>query len=109
MARTYRILHRPWHARGPFYYLMAFELAGVVGLLVLFAISQTNPYRKEMWQIGFDHHWNSNPSMILYAYANHEKLPTVPFVWSTLCVASSSCSLLLLLLSFSLFLLTLPD
>ncbi|EFX05224.1 hypothetical protein CMQ_3293 [Grosmannia clavigera kw1407] len=84
MFGTYRIVHRPWRGRKPFYYLMIFELGGVIGLLILFAISQTDPYRKSMWQIGWDHRWNSNPSEILYAYANHKPIPTTPFVWSTL-------------------------
>lgn len=58
------------------------ELGLIVGLLVLFGLAQPNTYRTLMWQIGFDNGFNSNPNMILYAYANHQPLPAVPFVWS---------------------------
>ncbi len=40
-------------------------------MLVLFGISQPDLYRTKMWQVGFDNGFNSNPNMILYAYANH--------------------------------------
>jgi len=61
---------------------MLLELAGLIPMLVLFGIAQPDLYRTKLWQIGFDNHFNSNPNMILYAYANHRPLPTVPFVWS---------------------------
>ena len=76
----YRILHRPWRVRKPFYFTMLLELAGLIPMLVLFGIAQPDLYRTKLWQIGFDNHFNSNPNMILYAYANHRPLPTVPFV-----------------------------
>jgi len=97
----YRLIHRPWRVRKPFYISMVFELAGLVPLLVLFGIAQPDMYRTRMWQVGFDNGFNSNPNMILYAYANHRPLPAVPFVWSQTItnfnVAISVISLFLLL------------
>lgn len=78
----YRILHRNWRVRRPVYYLMIAELAGVVPMLVLMGIAQPNWFRTRFWQIGYENGWNSNPNMVLYAYANYEPLPTIPFVWS---------------------------
>ena len=78
----YRIIHRPWRLRKAMWILMALELAGLIPILVLFGIEQPDLYRTKFWQIGWDNHLNSNPNMILYAYANYRDLPTVPFVWS---------------------------
>ncbi|KAL2143546.1 hypothetical protein VTI28DRAFT_10332 [Corynascus sepedonium] len=58
------------------------ELAGIIPLLVLFGLQQPDAFRSLFWRIGFENKQNSNPNMILYAYANYEPLPTVPFVWS---------------------------
>ncbi|KAG7293402.1 hypothetical protein NEMBOFW57_003452 [Staphylotrichum longicolle] len=80
MAHTYRILRRPWRARRPLYWGMLPELAGIVPLLVLFGVQQPDAFRSLFWRIGFEHKLNSNPNMILYAYANHQPLPTI--VWS---------------------------
>lgn len=82
MAHTYRILRRPWRAKKPLYWGMIPELAGIVPLLVLFGLSQPDAYRTLFWRIGFENHLNSNPNMILYAYANHQPLPKVAFVWT---------------------------
>ncbi len=81
---AYKIANRPWRreVKRAFYISMIFELVGLVPMLVLFGISQPDLYRTKMWQVGFDNGFNSNPNMILYAYANHRALPTVPFVWS---------------------------
>lgn len=65
------------------YWLMVAELAGLVPSLVLFGIEQPNLFRTEFWGIGFNLGLNSNPMMILYAYANHRPLPKIPFVWSS--------------------------
>ncbi len=64
------------------WWAMLFELIGLVPILVLFGIEQPDLYRTKFWQIGFDNKLNSNPNMVLYAYANHRPLPTIPFVWS---------------------------
>ncbi|AEO53131.1 hypothetical protein MYCTH_2085599 [Thermothelomyces thermophilus ATCC 42464] len=82
MAFTYRILRRPWRAKAPLYWGMVPELAGIVPLLVLFGLQQPDGFRSLFWRIGFENKQNSNPNMILYAYANYQPLPTVPFVWS---------------------------
>ncbi|KIH91904.1 hypothetical protein SPBR_01885 [Sporothrix brasiliensis 5110] len=79
---VYRLLRRPWPRRKIYYSTMIPELACTVGLLVLFGLAQPNTYRTQMWQIGFNNGFNSNPNMILYAYANHAPLPKIPFVWS---------------------------
>ncbi|KAH6651160.1 hypothetical protein F5144DRAFT_77205 [Chaetomium tenue] len=101
MARTYRILHRPWRARRPLYFVMIPELAGVITLLVLFGVQQPDAFRTLFWRIGYENKLNSNPNMILYAYANYQKIPTIPFVWSRMLtdynVAISVVSLFILL------------
>lgn len=61
---------------------MPLELMGLVPVLVIFGIAQPDLYRTDMWQIGWEHRLNSNPAMILYAYANHRPLPDIPFVWT---------------------------
>ncbi|TPX19096.1 uncharacterized protein E0L32_011257 [Thyridium curvatum] len=71
----YRLLHRPWRVKNPIYWLMLAELLGLVPILVLFGIAQPDMYRTTMWRIGNANGWNSNPNMILYAYANHRPLP----------------------------------
>ena len=83
-SRSYRIFRRIWPrvSRKATAWLMAVELVGLVPLLVIFGISQPDMYRSDMWQIGFDNKLNSNPNMILYAYANYQPLPKVPLVWS---------------------------
>ncbi|KAK3393848.1 hypothetical protein B0H63DRAFT_444055 [Podospora didyma] len=82
MARTYRILHRVWRAKRPLYWGMLPELAGTIAMLVLFGLQQPDLYRSKFWQIGFNNQLNSNPAMVLYAYANYEPLPSIPLVWS---------------------------
>lgn len=61
---------------------MPIELIGLVPILVIFGIAQPDMYRTDMWRIGFENKLNSNPNMILYAYANYRPLPTVPLIWS---------------------------
>lgn len=82
--KTYHWIHRKWPKvpRLATWYLMLFELAGLVPCLVIFGISQPNLYRSDMWEIGWQNKWNSNPAIILYAYANHRPLPKIALVWS---------------------------
>jgi hypothetical protein len=107
--RTYRPVHRQWppKARKGTGWLMLTELAGLVPLLIIFGLAQPDLYRSAMWQIGFDNKLNSNPNMVLYAYANHRPLPTIAFVWTkTLTdfnVAISIISLFFLLTKLILF------
>ncbi|KFG78007.1 hypothetical protein MANI_015076 [Metarhizium anisopliae] len=81
---SYQILRRVWPrvARKATSWLMPIELIGLVPILVIFGIAQPDMYRTDMWRIGFENKLNSNPNMILYAYANYRPLPTVPLIWS---------------------------
>ncbi|KAM5355442.1 hypothetical protein ACJ41O_002088 [Fusarium nematophilum] len=83
-SRTYRIIHRKWPriSRRGTWWLMLFELIGLVPILVIFGISQPNLYRTDMWQIGWENKLNSNPAVILYAYANHRPLPKIALIWT---------------------------
>jgi len=58
------------------------ELLGTIAVLVLFGIQQPDMFRTVFWRIGHELKLNSSPTVILYAYANHWPLPTIPFVWS---------------------------
>lgn len=80
----YRWIHRVWpkKAKKAITYLMMVELSGLIPLLVIFGLSQPDLYRSALWQIGWQNKLNSDPNMILYAYANFKPLPKVPFVWS---------------------------
>ncbi|KAF5663099.1 succinate-semialdehyde dehydrogenase [Fusarium heterosporum] len=85
-SKGYTVFFRKWPrlARKTTWWLMPLELAGTVAALVIFGISQPDLYRTDMWQIGWQHDppLNSNPAMILYAYANHRPLPKVALVWT---------------------------
>jgi hypothetical protein len=61
---------------------MLVELIGLVPILVIFGIAQPDLYRTDLWKIGYENKLNSNPNMVLYAYANYEPLPKVALVWS---------------------------
>lgn len=82
--RTYRPFHRLWPkpAHRAIWWLMVLELMGVVPALVIYGISQPDLYRTKLWKIGFENKLNSNPNIILYAYANHQPQPDVALVWS---------------------------
>lgn len=82
--RTYRPFHRQWPKipRKGTAWLMLVELIGIIPILVIFGIAQPDLYRTDLWKIGFYNKLNSNPNMILYAYANHRPLPDIPLVWS---------------------------
>ncbi|PHH90146.1 hypothetical protein CDD83_4393 [Cordyceps sp. RAO-2017] len=110
--RTYRLIPRTWPrthnlAVG---WLMPIELVVLVPLLVIFGIAQPDMYRTAMWRIGFENKLNSNPDMILYAYANYRPLPDVPFIWSSSLtnfnVAISIVSLFFLLVKLICFIMT---
>ncbi|RCI13221.1 hypothetical protein L249_0286 [Ophiocordyceps polyrhachis-furcata BCC 54312] len=83
--RSYRLIPRAWPRSDKFLlaWLMPVELAILVPVLVIFGIAQPDLYRTAMWRIGFENKLNSNPNMILYAFANHRPLPDVPFIWSS--------------------------
>ncbi|TDZ33839.1 hypothetical protein C8035_v009227 [Colletotrichum spinosum] len=79
---AYKILHRKWLLRPYMWAIFPLELIGLVPLLVLFGIAQPDLYRTKLWEVGHAYGFNSNPKMILYAYANYEPLPKIPFVWT---------------------------
>ncbi|KAI9171722.1 Glutarate-semialdehyde dehydrogenase [Paramyrothecium foliicola] len=81
---TYHPVHRRWPevSRKATWWLMLFELAGLIPCLVIFGIAQPDLYRTDLWRIGYDNKLNSNPSEIVYAYVNHRPLPNIPLVWS---------------------------
>ncbi|KAF4968047.1 hypothetical protein FZEAL_10438 [Fusarium zealandicum] len=82
--RSYRIVHRKWPGvpRRAIWWLMLLELIGLVPILVIFGLSQPDLYRSDMWEIGWQNKLNSNPAIILYAYANHRPLPKIALVWT---------------------------
>ncbi|KAI0178808.1 hypothetical protein GGR52DRAFT_273745 [Hypoxylon sp. FL1284] len=98
---AYKILRRQWRSTRAMYYSMIPELLGTVAVLVLFGISQPDLYRTKLWRAGHELGFNSSPNVILYAYANYEPQPKLPFVWSQTItdfnVAISVLSLFLLL------------
>ncbi|KAF3764633.1 hypothetical protein M406DRAFT_91336 [Cryphonectria parasitica EP155] len=79
---SYKPFNRKWRKRAPMFWIMPFELAGTVCLLVLFAIAQPDLFRTQLWEVGYVWGFNSNPDIILLAEANHKPHPNVPFVWS---------------------------
>lgn len=82
--KGYRPIHRKWpkKARKATWALMILELAVLVPILVIFGIAQPDLYRSDLWSVGYQNKLNSNPNMIIYAFANHKPQPRVPLVWS---------------------------
>ncbi|KAH7027777.1 uncharacterized protein B0I36DRAFT_143295 [Microdochium trichocladiopsis] len=105
---VYRPIHRQWRTpKRAFYIPLIFELGATVGLLILFGIAQPDLFRTQLWQAGADLNFNSSPVLLLYAYANHEPLPQIPFVWSLMLtnfnVAISVISLFVLIVKLVAF------
>jgi len=107
----FRIPHfqRRWKWPKVLIALLVVELAGTVPALALFGIASPNLYRSQMWQIGYQNGFNSDPREILYAYANQVPLPKIPLVWSQTItdfnVAVSVLSMFVLLVKCSMFIL----
>jgi hypothetical protein len=74
---------RTWRLRKIVFALMVFELPFTVANLALFGIASPNLYRSTLWRIGGEMGFNSEPSFILYSYANYRPIAT-PLVWSNL-------------------------
>lgn len=72
---------RTWRLQRIVYFLMFFELPFTVANLALFGIASPNLYRTILWRIGGEKGFNSEPSFVLYAYANYRPV-TIPVVWS---------------------------
>lgn len=68
------------------YGLLIAELLLTVAALALFGIAAPNTYRTKLWKDGARRGFNSDPNVILYAYANHRPIPKEPLVWSQLYV-----------------------
>lgn len=75
------------------YYTMIAELLGTVAVLVMYGISQPDLYRTKLWRAGSELGFNSSPNVILWAYANYEPQPTLPFVWSQTYVMRRLCTI----------------
>lgn len=77
------LLLRRWRSPRLIIILFLLELIVAIPALALFGIADPNLYRTKLWQDGADNGFNSAPSEILYAYANHRPI-AVPLVWSQL-------------------------
>lgn len=77
------LLTRRWRSPRFIILLLVLELALSVPTLALFGIADPDLYRTKLWQAGANAGFNSAPSEILYAYANHRPV-AVPLVWSQL-------------------------
>jgi len=76
IPRTWRLARLVW-------FLMVFELPFTVANLVLFGIASPNSYRTILWREGGARGFNSDPSTVLYSFANYRPVAT-PLVWSSL-------------------------
>jgi len=86
MARLPKFfITRNWRMPKLMIALLVLEFPLTVATLALFGIADPNTYRTKLWQNGSDAGYNSDPSEILYAYANYRPI-SVPLVWSSLYV-----------------------
>jgi hypothetical protein len=81
MARFF--IPRQWRLPRFVWYLIIFEFPFTVANLALFGIASPNLYRAILWNEGGRRGFNSEPSVIVYAYANYKPVD-VPLVWSSL-------------------------
>lgn len=70
-----------WRMRRLFFILLAVEIPLTIALLALFGIADPDTYRTKLWRNGSEQGFNSDPSSILYAYANYRPI-SVPLIWS---------------------------
>jgi len=61
--------------------MLTIEAALTVPALALTGIADPNTYRSKLWHDGYMNGYNSDPSTILYSYANYEPVK-VPLVWN---------------------------
>jgi hypothetical protein len=80
MARFF--IPRQWRLPRFVWYLIIFEFPFTVANLALFGIASPNLYRAILWNEGGRRGFNSEPSVIVYAYANYKPVD-VPLVWSS--------------------------
>ncbi|RDW87628.1 hypothetical protein BP5796_03322 [Coleophoma crateriformis] len=102
-------LSRRWKWPKVLVLLFVLELGGTVAALALFGIASPDLFRTKLWEVGYEHGFNSSPLQVLYAYANYRPIPKIPFVWSkTLTdfnVAISVLSMFILLVKAVMFIL----
>ncbi|KAF2856503.1 hypothetical protein T440DRAFT_920 [Plenodomus tracheiphilus IPT5] len=75
------LIPRTWRLSRIVWFLMVFELPFTVANLALFGIASPNLYRTILWKEGGRMGFNSDPSTILYAYANYRPV-SIPLIWS---------------------------
>ena len=76
------VAHR-WRTVKIIWACLILEIPLIIAALALFGIADPDTYRTKLWQNGADQGFNSDPSEILYAYANYKPI-AVPLVWSRL-------------------------
>lgn len=70
-----------WKTPRVMYGLLITEAIFTVAALALFGIAAPNTYRTKLWEDGSLNGFNSNPNIVVFAYANHRPIPKVPMVW----------------------------
>lgn len=79
MARFFVTRH--WRFAKLMYGLFVLEFFLTVAALTFFGIADPNTYRTKLWQNGANKGFNSDPSVVLYSFANYRPIST-PLVWS---------------------------
>lgn len=79
MARLF--IPSTWRLKRVVWALMVFELPFTVANLVLFGIASPDTYRTILWREGGERGFNSDPTTVLYAYANYRPV-AIPLIWS---------------------------
>lgn len=75
------LIARRWRVEKLFWALLILEIPLTIALLALFGIADPDTYRTKLWRNGSVKGFNSDPSEILYAYANYQPI-SVPLIWS---------------------------
>lgn len=58
------------------------ELTINLFIFALFASAYPDRYRTTLWVTGGTHGWNSDPTLRIYFYANHNVPPEIPWIWT---------------------------
>ena len=74
---------REWRLSKVIWILLLLEFPFTVADLALFGIAAPNTYRTKLWKEGGEHGFNSDPSTIVYAYANYRPVK-IPVIWDSL-------------------------
>lgn len=73
---------KKWRWERLILFLMILEFPLTVVDLTLFGVAAPNTYRTKLWKEGGLHGFNSDPTTILYAYANYRPV-NIPMIWSS--------------------------